>query len=214
MVMNRTALVFALALFPALSACSVFEVQCDHLSQVDGQLECLDQAFMELRADADTCYDERRRRVEACENGDEAARGDVAYVCRDGDWYLLSDEDEDVRLAETKGGEREGEDEEVREGAEDDDREAEDEDRESLGDDDRLTERTLFCEGLEEADEDYERCRTAMVGLDGLHERTRGLVERSAESEERRRGIRRGLRAGRGMAECDRDRGGREAPVR
>jgi len=57
-----TRLIPALALFlvPLLHGCSPFVMQCDHLSETDEQVQCLDTAFEELRADHDACYDERR----------------------------------------------------------------------------------------------------------------------------------------------------------
>ena len=63
-----------------------------------------------------------------------------------------------------------------------------------------------YCEGLEEDDDNYERCQRALGNLDGLHERTRSTVERSDDSDERGQTIRSGLREGRGLAGCDRDR--------
>ncbi|HCP47039.1 MAG TPA: hypothetical protein DIU15_13415, partial [Deltaproteobacteria bacterium] len=183
--MNKFSLLSVLALFFVSSGCSVFDAQCDLFTEVEAQLECLDQAFMELRADADTCYDGRRSRLTDCEEGDEAERGESVYFCRGGEWYAEGDEDVERNL-ETKGGVREGTEEAVRE-----------EDTEA---DEPLRDRRAFCEGLEADDEGYERCQAAMSDLDGLHVRTREGVERSSGVDERRQAIRRGLRAGRILA--------------
>ncbi len=63
-----------------------------------------------------------------------------------------------------------------------------------------------YCEDLEEDDDNYDRCQRALGNLDGLHERTRGDVERSDDSRERGRTIRSGLSEGRSLASCNRGR--------
>jgi len=179
--------------------CTAFDVQCDSLTDLDAQVECLDTAFLELRSSADACYDEQRDRGEAgreeCVEGETLDRGGVLYTCTRGTWISEGEADPEAERVgdEGLGADRDGE------RAEDEDADARD--REDI---------RSYCAELSEGDEDYERCRGAMDELEGLHQRTRGEVERNGEARERRGIIRNGLREGRGLADCRRHRADRE----
>ncbi len=212
--MTRFCSTLAVLLLPVLAGCTAsYESQCDHLSELDDQVACLDLAFVQLRI-GNTEAPERealRGEREDCTDGEFATRGEDRYICDDGEWRSMDelDEDEDERDDEWDEDEDERDDEWDEDDANGDldERDEQEVERSEAGED--------FCTELEGRDEDFERCRSAVRGLDELHERTRDAAQRNANSGERRRLIRNALREGRESVrdELGRTRGERERPA-
>lgn len=195
--MSRTLVIALSAILIAGCSTSEFASQCDGLSDLDEQTACLDAGFDTLRVQQADCHgDDLEDRLDDCYDGCMADRGlsdeECRLACYDGDDDDRGDDDRGDDDGDDRGDEEPADEDECFDGCMADRGLSEEECREACsgdgGDDDR---------------DDDDRGDRAQGDLDDLHLATRGEVQDSDRSRERRDLIRAGLSEGEDLARCE-----------